>query len=402
MGYTGKKPTNVVDVSETQSLTVDGDLTVDTNTLKVDSTNNRVGIGTTTTDDAALTITNSVTRVNNWDAKLALQSTGASDFPALLFSGAAATNRYGGIVSTADITGNTPANETAEINFQLATATAGTIVFRTNGDIGTSNTSERVRILSSGGLTFNGDTATANALDDYEEGTWTPTYIPGGGTLSITYDIQVGIYRKVGGLVHAAFVLRSDAASGGSGSLFISGLPFAGSTTTNAFYSGSIGYVANFSSVAPQAIHIGSNGTTIVLITHSSSDGRGSLSTQVSTSNLSNSTNSNFIVGQMTYPTDAQERKMALTKETEYDCEVRGIYKNVQVRVATVVKDDGVEISRNYHRHVLHCRTKSGDTWGDTDISSEDATVQAVCNAVWTDSVKSAYETFMDSQPELT
>ena len=106
-------------------------------------------------------------------------------------------------------------------------------------------------------------------------------------------------------MVHAAFVLRSDAASGGSGSLFISGLPFAGSTTTNAFYSGSIGYVANFSSVAPQAIHIGSNGTTIVLITHNSSDGRGSLSTQVSTSNLSNSTNSNFIVGQMTYPTDA-------------------------------------------------------------------------------------------------
>ena len=46
MGYTGNKPTNVVDVSETQSLTVDGDLTVDTDTLKVDSTNNRVGIGT--------------------------------------------------------------------------------------------------------------------------------------------------------------------------------------------------------------------------------------------------------------------------------------------------------------------------------------------------------------------
>ena len=46
MAYTGNKPTNVVDVSETQALTVDGDLTVDTNTLKVDSTNNRVGVGT--------------------------------------------------------------------------------------------------------------------------------------------------------------------------------------------------------------------------------------------------------------------------------------------------------------------------------------------------------------------
>jgi hypothetical protein len=89
---------------------------------------------------------------------------------------------------------------------------------------------------------------------------------------------------------------------------------------------------------------------------------------------------------------------MALTKEFQYDCEVRGEHKNVQVRTATVVKDDGVEISRTYHRHVLHCRTKSSDTWGDTDISGEDASIQAVCKAVWTDSVKSAFETFMDSQ----
>ena len=89
---------------------------------------------------------------------------------------------------------------------------------------------------------------------------------------------------------------------------------------------------------------------------------------------------------------------MALTKEFEDDCEVRGAHKNVQVRKATVVKDDGAEISRTYHRHVLHCRTKTGNTWGDTDISGEDASVQAVCNAVWTSDVKSAYETFVDNQ----
>jgi len=51
MAYTGNKPTNVVDVSETQSLTVDGDLTVDTNTLNVNSTNNNVGIRTTSQND---------------------------------------------------------------------------------------------------------------------------------------------------------------------------------------------------------------------------------------------------------------------------------------------------------------------------------------------------------------
>ena len=89
---------------------------------------------------------------------------------------------------------------------------------------------------------------------------------------------------------------------------------------------------------------------------------------------------------------------MALTKEFEYDCEVRGPYKAVQVRQATIIKDNGNEISRTYHRHVLNCRTKTGDSWGDTDISGEDASVQAVCNAVWTSTIKSAYETFVDSQ----
>ena len=69
---------------------------------------------------------------------------------------------------------------------------------------------------------------------------------------------------------------------------------------------------------------------------------------------------------------------MALTKEYEYDCEIRGPYKAVQVRKSTVIKDDGVEISRNYHRHVLQCRTKTGDTWGDTDISGEDVVKGAV------------------------
>ena len=168
------------------------------------------------------------------------------------------------------------------------------------------NGGERLRILSGGGLTFNGDTASANALDDYEEGTWTPTYIGSTTNPSVTYDIQLGKYVKVGGLVHAAFVLRSDAVSGGSGSLFVSGLPFAGATLTNAFYSGSVGYSGFFTTLNPQALHIGSNGTTIVLIARSDSDdANSSLRLAVGTSNLTNAANSNFLVAQMTYPTDA-------------------------------------------------------------------------------------------------
>ena len=171
------------------------------------------------------------------------------------------------------------------------------------------NGGERVRILSGGGLTFNGDTATANALDDYEEGTWTPIFTGSSSNPSVTYDIQTGHYRKIGGLVHASFNLRTDAvASTGSGSLFISGLPFAGTTASNTHYSGSIGYSASFASSSrmPQTVHIGSNGTIIVLIGNSSSsDANSGLSTAVSTSALVDAANSNYVIGQMTYPTDA-------------------------------------------------------------------------------------------------
>lgn len=90
---------------------------------------------------------------------------------------------------------------------------------------------------------------------------------------------------------------------------------------------------------------------------------------------------------------------MALTEETLEDkIEVVGDYKAVQVRTATVIKRDGVEISRNFHRHVLHPSTKASGSWADTDISGQSTEVQAICNAVWSDAVKTAYQTAMDAQ----
>ena len=90
---------------------------------------------------------------------------------------------------------------------------------------------------------------------------------------------------------------------------------------------------------------------------------------------------------------------MALTETTVEDkIEVVGDHKHVQVRTATVIARDGTEISRAFSRHVLSCSTKSDDTWGDTDISDQSTEVQAICNAVWTDAVKTAYQTAMDAQ----
>ena len=90
---------------------------------------------------------------------------------------------------------------------------------------------------------------------------------------------------------------------------------------------------------------------------------------------------------------------MALTEtQVEDKIEIVSDHKHVQIRTATVIARDGTEISRSFHRHVLACSTKSGDTWADTDISSESTEVQAICNAVWTDAVKTAYQTAMDAQ----
>ena len=84
---------------------------------------------------------------------------------------------------------------------------------------------------------------------------------------------------------------------------------------------------------------------------------------------------------------------MALTKEVKVDkLEIVGDYKAVQCREATVVCENGVELSRSFHRHVLN---------SDEDISGEPAETQAVCNAVWTDEVKSAWATFQEEQKAL-
>ena len=85
---------------------------------------------------------------------------------------------------------------------------------------------------------------------------------------------------------------------------------------------------------------------------------------------------------------------MALAESIEYDkIEVIGLYKHVQVRKATVIKKDDVEITRSFFRYVLQAGTlDSSDNLVNTDLSSEPAEVSAICNAVWTTDVKAAWK----------
>ena len=81
---------------------------------------------------------------------------------------------------------------------------------------------------------------------------------------------------------------------------------------------------------------------------------------------------------------------MALTERTVEDkIEIVGDYKHIQVRTATIIERDGVEISRSFHRHVISPLD---------DVSGETAEVQAIAAAVHTDEVKAAYQAHLDAQ----
>jgi len=85
---------------------------------------------------------------------------------------------------------------------------------------------------------------------------------------------------------------------------------------------------------------------------------------------------------------------MALTKTTVEDkIEVVGDYKHIQIRTATVIKEDGTELSRSFHRKMIDPGTLDGsDNFVDRDVSSESAEVKGIAAAVWTQAVKDAWK----------
>ena len=163
---------------------ITGDVAFDTNTLFVDSSNNRVGVA-------------------NSSPATALHVSGGAMLDGITVIGREQT--------TYDSAG-------AEVLID-ASASTPPLICHVAG-------SEKIRFQAAGGISFNGDTAAANALDDYEEGTFTPTLIATGGSLSVTYGSANGRYTKIGNVVHIAFQLRVNAHSGGSNEYRVGGLPF--------------------------------------------------------------------------------------------------------------------------------------------------------------------------------
>ena len=104
------------------------------------------------------------------------------------------------------------------------------MMFETDG-------AEKLRILSTGGITFNAATAAADALDDYEEGTWTPT-LPSGGTVT---SVPGSKYTKIGNVCYVWAAFQFNSIPSDSTLFKVGGLPFT-SAAAGAYGSGSIGY----------------------------------------------------------------------------------------------------------------------------------------------------------------
>jgi len=171
------------------NATVAGDLTVDTSTLKVDSSNNRVGVGTASpTSDLHVS--------GGAGAHVAIQSSAGSHW------------RLGDAVGSSN----------------------GIFVVRDH-----TNSANRIQILADGktqiaqGVTFGSDTAAANTLDDYEEGTWTPALSSHAGTHTLI--AVAGRYQKIGVFCTARFFINWSGFNGnGSYGIQVTGLPFTSGT----------------------------------------------------------------------------------------------------------------------------------------------------------------------------
>ena len=182
MPYLGVKPAAITSATEAE---IAGDLTVDTNTLKVDAANNRVFVG-----------------ASSGDRKFEVHDTGV-------------------VVANFKSTG---ANSLMAFDNSSDTSQNHMIGF-SGDDFRVVETTEKIRVLSSGGLTFNGDTAAANALDEYEEGTWTPVLTPASSG-SITISSSTAKYTKIGNLVFINVFITIGSVSSPNGRLGLSGSPY--------------------------------------------------------------------------------------------------------------------------------------------------------------------------------
>ena len=286
------------------TATVTGDLTVDTNTLFVDASENTVFVGKTSTDfdggvfeagpgGTFVSRSGSPFNVNRNDSDGKLVGFSKDGTEVGVIQAKSGDLNIG--------TGDTGVRFNDNLNAIQPFNTSTNAFINNTVDLGTSGATFKEAYINGG--VYIGGTGSANLLDDYEEGTWTPAYgfLTSGAT--ITYDKANGEYVKIGRQVIARFQVRTDAFSGGSGNAVIGNLPFTAGTnaggTGTAQRAGNllVGYAAGFTSEAPQTGYVNDGTDYAVLVSNDSSDARDDLNNTLSPSNFTDAANKNFLMG---------------------------------------------------------------------------------------------------------
>ena len=170
-------------------------------------------------------------------------------------------------------------------------------------DIGSSSF-RYIDLYLSGGV-YVGGTGSANYLDDYEEGTWTPAFDSTSTDPVVSYNDQVGRYTKVGDMVTAWFRINtSSVTSQGTGTLRVVGLPFTSSSISNLFGSSAIAFANTWNGGnAPGGGYVNTNSTTLYLMKRNSADARDHLDTGVAANDLYTSSGGNDLIACVIYKT---------------------------------------------------------------------------------------------------
>jgi len=219
--------------------------------------------------------------LNNPDVPLVVAKDGASHTASAVTIRSTQAGGYGSILNFQSTQTGGTAVTAASIgtigaeNYSDAANTSSILKFSTVKD---GTLAERMRILDGGGIAFNGDTAEANALDDYEEGGWLPSFSFSGG--SVGYSYRSGQYTKIGRKVFVTANMILNSASSPSGAVSIVALPFttgsdSDSTINEGYVSGgSFSLVRNLTSQSPNIrAYIPQNGTAISLTNNHTGQG---------------------------------------------------------------------------------------------------------------------------------
>jgi hypothetical protein len=186
--------------------------------------------------------------------------------------------------------------ETSSNTLNISRGSTDSISIDSSGNVGIGTTSpdESLDVVGAGrfstGVTFGTDTAAANKLDDYEEGTFTPVLKIGGATTGIGYGAAVGSYTKIGNLVNASLYVLLSSKGSATGSVTIDGLPFASANTTNGFASAHIGSILACTWANYPAGYLSKNTSAITFNQYTEAGG----SSAISNSNLTDT--SSFIM----------------------------------------------------------------------------------------------------------